>query len=289
MSSKKSFIKKDLNIIKLLALIGLIISAYLSLKILGGSDLSYCVTGKDCDIVNNSIYSRIFGIPVSVIGLVGYVLILAISFYSFTKRKKWNLLFYISVIGASFSLYLTYVEIFKIEAICSFCVASLVIILAILILIITKKSSQAPATSSEKLVIFAIIISSIVIYGANSIQSAQDFIGDSSPYQVSLAKHLGSIDAKMYGSYKCPHCTDQKKVFGTAFNFIEYVECDNRGANANPSLCFAKGISSYPTWEINGRYYQGQYKLDKLAELSGYKEEEKEDTETVNDDPVNDP
>ncbi len=286
MSSKKSFIHKDLNLIKLLALIGLIISAYLSFKILGGSDLNYCVTGKDCDIVNNSVYSRIFGIPVSVIGLLGYILILAVSFYSFTKRKKWNLLFYITVIGASFSLYLTYVEIFKIKAICSFCVASLAIILAILILLIIKKSSQAPGTSTGKLAIFTIIFASIVIYGANSIQSAQDFIGDSSPYQVSLAKHLGGIGAKMYGSYKCPHCTDQKKEFGTAFKFIEYVECDNRGANANPSLCFAKGISSYPTWEINGRYYQGQYKLSKLAEMSGFEETEEPDT---TEDPVSDP
>ena len=137
---------------------GFLISAYLSFKILGGSDLNYCVTGKDCDIVNNSVYSRIFGVPVSVIGLLGYILILAVSFYSFTKRKRWNLLFYIAVIGASFSLYLTYVEIFKIKAICSFCVASLLIILAILILLIIKKSSQAPGTSTGKVTIFAIIL-----------------------------------------------------------------------------------------------------------------------------------
>ncbi len=274
MSSKKSFIHKDYGIIKLLALLGLVISAYLSFKILGGSDLNYCVTGQDCDIVNNSVYSRIFGVPVSVIGLLGYILILAVSFYSFTKRKKWNLLFYIAVIGASFSLYLTHVEIFKIRAICSFCIASLLIILAILILLITKKSSQAPGTSTGKVAILAIIFASIVIYGANSIQSAQDFIGNSSPYQVALAKHLGGIGAKMYGSYQCPHCTDQKKDFGSAFNFIEYVECNNRGPNANPSLCFAKGISSYPTWEINGKYYQGQYTLSKLAELSGFEEDE---------------
>lgn len=280
MSSSKSFLNKDLNLIKLLAFAGLIISAYLSVKILGGSDLNYCITGKECDIVNNSIYSRIIGIPVSVIGLAGYILILAVSFYSFTKRKKWNLLFYITVIGASFSLYLTYVEIFKIKAICSFCVVSLVIILAILVLLLLKKSSHAPRTSAGKLVLFAIVFASIVIYGANSIHSSQDFIGDSNSYQVALAKHLGSIGAKMYGSYKCPHCIDQKKEFGSAFNFIEYVECDNRGANANPSLCFARGIATYPTWEIKGKYYKGQYKLSKLAELSGFKE--KENTDAVN-------
>ena len=272
MSSIKSKITKDLNLVKLLSVAGLIISAYLSFKILGGSDLNYCVTGKDCDIVNNSIYSRIFGVPVSVIGLLGYVLILAVSFYSFTKRKKWEYLFYISLIGASFSLYLTYVELFKIKAVCSFCIASLVVILGIFVMILSKKSSMAPRSSSGKLAIIGLVFAAIVVYGANSIHSSQDFIGNSTPYQVALAKHLGGLDAKMYGSYKCPHCTDQKKEFGTAFKFIEYVECDNRGANANPSLCFAKGISSYPTWEIKGRFYQGQYTLSRLAEISEFKE-----------------
>lgn len=281
MSSLTSFLKKDINLIKLLAFVGLIISAYLSFKNLGGSDLNFCITGKECDLVNNSIYSRIFGIPVSVIGLAGYILILIVSFYSFTKRKKWNLLYYFTVIGTSFSLYLTYVEVFKIKAICSFCVASLIIILTIFIILISKKTLMSPKSSFGKLVIVAIVFASIVIYGANSIQSSQDFIGDSNSYQIALAKHLGGIGAKMYGSYKCPHCLDQKKDFGSAFNFIEYVECNNRGANANPSLCFAKGINAYPTWEIKGKYYQGQYKLSKLAEMSGF--ESKEEFEISND------
>jgi uncharacterized membrane protein len=281
MSSLTSFLKKDINLIKLLAFVGLIISAYLSFKNLGGSDLNFCITGKECDLVNNSIYSRIFGIPVSVIGLAGYILILIVSFYSFTKRKKWNLLYYFTVIGTSFSLYLTYVEVFKINAICSFCIASLIIILAIFIVLISKKTLMSPKSSFGKLVIVAIVFASIVIYGANSIQSSQDFIGDSNSYQIALAKHLGGIGARMYGSYKCPHCLDQKKDFGSAFNFIEYVECNNRGANANPSLCFAKGINVYPTWEIKGNYYQGQYKLSKLAELSGF--ESKEEFEISND------
>jgi len=281
MSSLTSFLKKDINLIKLLAFVGLIISAYLSFKNLGGSDLNFCITGKECDLVNNSIYSRIFGIPVSVIGLAGYILILIVSFYSFTKRKKWNLLYYFTVIGTSFSLYLTYVEVFKINAICSFCIASLIIILAIFIILISKKTLMSPKSSFGKLVIVAIVFASIVIYGANSIQSSQDFIGDSNSYQIALAKHLGGIGARMYGSYKCPHCLDQKKDFGSAFNFIEYVECNNRGANANPSLCFAKGINVYPTWEIKGNYYQGQYKLSKLAELSGF--ESKEEFEISND------
>ena len=281
MSNITSFLKKDLTLIRLLALAGVVISAYLSLKSFGGSGLDYCITGQECDIVNSSSYSRLLGIPVSIIGLIGYVLIIAVSFYSFTKRKKWNYLFYMSLIGAVFSLYLTYIELFKIQAICSFCLASLLIILAIFIMISSKKSAMAPGSSLSKIVILAVVYALVVVFGVSSIQSSQNILPASNTYQVQLAKHLGSIGAKMYGSYKCPHCVDQKNEFGSAFSYIEYVECNNRGQNAQPSLCFAKGIRAYPTWEIKGKFYQGLLNLSRLAELSGFKGEEQEKTETV--------
>jgi glutaredoxin len=75
----------------------------------------------------------------------------------------------------------------------------------------------------------------------------------------------------MYGSYQCPHCTTQKYLFGEkAFKYINYVECHPGGKNANPALCLEKGITRYPTWEINGRFYVGAMSLQRLAEISGY-------------------
>ncbi len=90
---------------------------------------------------------------------------------------------------------------------------------------------------------------------------------------VDLARYLKSIGAKMYGAYWCPHCHHQKELFGEATfkAHINYIECAEDGQNAQPKLCRDKKITGYPTWEINGKFYQGTRSLDELANLSGYK------------------
>ncbi len=87
-----------------------------------------------------------------------------------------------------------------------------------------------------------------------------------------LALHLKKINAKMYGAYWCPHCTQQKELFGkSAIQSINYVECDPRGENAKPNLCKTAKVTGYPTWEINGKQYVGVQSLEELAKWSGYK------------------
>ena len=74
----------------------------------------------------------------------------------------------------------------------------------------------------------------------------------------------------MYGTFWCPHCADQKALFGDAFSDVQYVECDPRGSDARPEICASKGITGVPTWEIDGRLYPGVMTLESLAELSDY-------------------
>ncbi len=83
-----------------------------------------------------------------------------------------------------------------------------------------------------------------------------------------FAKCLTEKEVKMYGGFWCGHCQNQKKKFGDAWDFVNYVECDARGENAQVDLCIAKGIGGYPTWEINGKLYPGEMTLERLAELS---------------------
>lgn len=90
------------------------------------------------------------------------------------------------------------------------------------------------------------------------------------PATLALAKHLQKIGAKMYGAYWCPHCERQTKLFGTAFQAIDYVECDPRGKKPRPQLCKAAKIQGYPTWEIKGKLYPGVRSLEELAKTSGY-------------------
>lgn len=91
-----------------------------------------------------------------------------------------------------------------------------------------------------------------------------------STYEMELANHLTSTDAKMYGAYWCPHCATQKDLFKGAANQLPYVECDPNGVDAQPDLCQAKAIRGYPTWEINGEFYEGARSPGNLAQLAGF-------------------
>lgn len=89
-------------------------------------------------------------------------------------------------------------------------------------------------------------------------------------YEQRLANHLNEADATMYGAFWCPHCSDQKELFGEAVDSVPYVECDPEGDNAQPQLCMEKEIKGYPTWEIDGEFYPGTRSLEELAKLSGF-------------------
>ena len=109
----------------------------------------FCVYGEtfNCDIVNKSIYSEMFGIPVALFGLITYLLLLAFAvrgkYKDQTKLIPYATIFV--VFGVLFSLYLTYIEAFVLRTWCMLCVISQVVIfLQMLIFIhlwkITKKS-----------------------------------------------------------------------------------------------------------------------------------------------------
>jgi glutaredoxin len=89
---------------------------------------------------------------------------------------------------------------------------------------------------------------------------------------AALAAHLKKIGATMYGTYWCPTCKRQKAALGnTVQRSIKYIECDPKGVNPQPKLCDAANIQKVPTWQINGKFYQGYQSLQELARLSGFK------------------
>jgi uncharacterized membrane protein len=121
----------------LLSLTGLFISAYLYLYKIGRIGSLACGTG-DCETVQQSPWSRVAGLDVSLIGLLGYAGLLAVSLAGLrpgleTERWPTTALATLAGIGVAFTAYLTYLELFVIHAICRWCIGSAVIILAILI------------------------------------------------------------------------------------------------------------------------------------------------------------
>lgn len=112
--------------------LGIVVSGYLVSKRFTGGSLA-CTRWAQCDVVNNSVYSQLFGIPVSVIGLVGYLLLLGLALTALrtngsAQRGILLVSFVLSLGGVGFSAYLTYLEIYVIEALCAWCIASAVII-----------------------------------------------------------------------------------------------------------------------------------------------------------------
>jgi uncharacterized membrane protein len=119
-------------------LIGLVDSVYL-LWIKIANDKAYCLQGVgDCWTVNTSKYSSIFGIPVSVFGIIGYTIILLVFLYqkrnAFLQNNAVTLLFGLTLAGLLYSAYLTYIELYVIYAICPFCVISAVAMVVLFVL-----------------------------------------------------------------------------------------------------------------------------------------------------------
>ena len=89
--------------------------------------------------------------------------------------------------------------------------------------------------------------------------------------KVALAQCLTDKGTKMYGTYWCPHCTNQKKAFGAAFEKVTYVECAERGnPNESTQVCKDANIQSFPTWVFaDGSRVTGEQSFESLADRSG--------------------
>ncbi len=75
---------------------------------------------------------------------------------------------------------------------------------------------------------------------------------------------------KFYGAFWCPHCQNQKKMFGRSERMLPYIECSTPDGKNQLQFCNDAGIKGYPTWEYpDGSRDEGEIPLDRLAEKSG--------------------
>lgn len=124
--------------VAILALIGLFISAYLLLYKLGVYGELACGTGS-CETVQASAYATFLGLPVAGWGVGWYAAVFVVAFLSTQasfSAASWppRLLLVLATAGLAFSGYLTYVELFVINAVCRWCVVSALITVAIFVL-----------------------------------------------------------------------------------------------------------------------------------------------------------
>lgn len=282
-----------------IAILGICVTAYLTWVKLSNNGV--CGT-EGCQIVLASPFANVGNFPLTGLGLISYIVVAVMAFaptlidpksnkaaHNQLNNLTWLGLFLAGVGMAVFSGYLMYLLAFVIKAACPFCIASAIFTFAILGLTIVGRDWDdiGQLIFSGTAAGLAAIVVSLVLYNTavggeiNSLApttAPESGIGweiksSSGTAEIELAKFLTSKGVKMYSAYWCPHCYEQKQLFGKqAWEQVTNIECAaDAKKNPQPQVCAQAGIKGFPTWSINGKLDSGVKKLAKLAELTGYK------------------
>ncbi len=277
---------------------------------------SSCPT-QTCAVLESR-YATVFGQPLALFGLMAYLGMIVLALLPLLispetqkalrrnlEDKTWLGLFAGATGMLIFSLYLMNVMFSEfvlggaklgLGGLCPFCLFSAILATAMFVITLLGREwdDRGPLFAIGSLVGLFTLVGSLVIYNPTSVDNTAGVVEDvtgkvafsyptqSGDAEAQLAKHLQSTGAVMYGAYWCPHCCEQKLLFGRAAvkASLPYTECDTKGPNAKPELCQAefaqaeaqtKQRAGFPTWKINGKYLLGPQKLQTLAEASGYK------------------
>ena len=277
-----------------LATIGVIDTGSITLSKWGWiGDLSCSSTGlfgcNGCEKVLSSAWGSLLGQPLALFGLLGYGAVLLMAVVPLVLQgdlrvslgqKSWWGLFLLSTGMAVFSGVLLGVMAFGIRDCCPFCILSAGLSTALFVLSLIGGDWEDRGQLIFSGVITALLVGVIGLGWAASVGRpvvdsapgvAPPVRSESNAGQIALAEHLTASGAKLYTAYWCPHCHDQKELFGRqATEKLTVIECAPDGRNSQRELCEAKKIEGYPTWEIKGQLDSGVKPLAKLAEASGY-------------------
>ena len=274
-----------------LATIGLLDTGSITLHRWGVLGPLVCPGGSDgCDKVLNSPWGTLLGQPLALFGALAYLAVLLLALLPlFLKgesrvdlhQRSWWGLFLISTGMAIFSLVLVGVMVFKIKAICAFCLLSAALSLALMVISILGGEWGEPGQLIFRGILIGLAVLVFGIGWATALDRPETTISKgmappvtapSSPAAIALAIFNDAATTEIYTAYWCPHCHEQKELFGKeATAQLKVIECAPDGKNNQAELCKTKQIQGFPSWEINGTIDSGVKPLAKLAALSGYK------------------
>lgn len=125
-----------------LTVVGIAVSAYLTYVHYEGLK-PVCGLGADCEKVQTSAYAELLGVPVALLGLSGYLALLAALLVDGENALMAAAV--VALVGFGFSMYLTYRELFTIDAICLWCVGSAVVLTLLSVITVTRLVRAPPA------------------------------------------------------------------------------------------------------------------------------------------------
>ncbi|HEY9821511.1 MAG TPA: vitamin K epoxide reductase family protein [Candidatus Sericytochromatia bacterium] len=264
-------------------------------------------SASSCNDVLSSPYATVFGLPLALFGCLAYTSMATFALAPLAVNSEqnkdlrskledwtWLLLFTGATAMTIFSGYLMYLLAFKLKTVCLYCIGSALFSLSMLILTFIGRSWE----DAGQLLFIGIVvgmvtlISTLGVYAqvgnptANSgggrtpipeiTTTPKPPIGwevttTSGEAEIALARHLKKVGVKEYFAYWCPHCFEQKQLFGKeAVKELNYVECAAEGKNGKPQVCIDAGVKAFPSWEINGKLTSGIKTLEELANETGY-------------------
>ncbi|KAE8010695.1 hypothetical protein FH972_007040 [Carpinus fangiana] len=284
--------------------IGFVETTYLTYLKLTNSD-AFCPTGgSSCGDILNSDYAVVFGVPLPLLGMVAYGLVAALGLQLTRKNLPFGMgesngrliLLGSTNSMAAASAYFLYILGTKFSgASCSYCLMSALLSFSLFFLTLKEYELQ----EIQKVVGLQLCIASLVFVTLNSSYSTSQPVSTSlaeldlpyftteitttsNSFALSLAKHLRSVGAKMYGAFWCSHCVEQKQKFGReAAKLLDYVECFPDGYRKGTKMikaCTDAGIEGFPMWAINGQVLSGEQELSELAQASGFQFNESSET-----------
>jgi len=281
-------------VIAVLATVGVIDTGSITLKKWGLLGALSC--GKEgffgcngCEKVLASAWGSIAGQPLALFGCLAYLAILLMAVVplvvqgearvSLSQRSWWGLAL-VSTAMAMFSLVLVGVMLFGIQDCCPFCILSALLSVSLMVFSLVGGDWEDTGTLVFRTVITALLVGLVGLGWAASANRPTAITGkgvpppvvsESNPAKLALADYLKASGAVMYTAYWCPHCHEQKELFGRqATEKLEIVECAPDGRNSQKALCDAKKIEGFPSWEIKGVIASGRKPLDELADRSGF-------------------
>ncbi len=82
-----------------------------------------------------------------------------------------------------------------------------------------------------------------------------------------FATCLSESGAIFYGAFWCPHCLNQKAMFGSSSKLLPYVECSTPDGKSQLPICVEASVTGYPTWQFtDGTRESGEVSLERLSE-----------------------
>lgn len=85
-----------------------------------------------------------------------------------------------------------------------------------------------------------------------------------------FAQCLSDKGAKFYGAFWCPHCQNQKTIFGSSKKYLPYIECSTPDGRNQIDECNKAGITGYPTWIFEDMSTStGEQSLETLSQKTG--------------------